>query len=112
MAEFGTTPEQMGEIAVAQRQWACRNPEATMYGSPITLNDYMHSPMVVEPYRLLDICQQSDGALAFVVTTTERNPKTRSGASTIAMTTVAQFGLVTMAPDQPRSRRWRRMRPR
>jgi len=72
MAEYGTTPEQTGEIAVAQRQWACLNPEATMYGSPITLDDYMHSPMVVEPYRLLDICQQSDGALAFVVTTTER----------------------------------------
>lgn len=72
MAEFGTTPEQMGQIAIAQRQWACLNPEATMHGSPITLDDYLHSPMVVEPYRLLDICQQSDGALAFVVTTTER----------------------------------------
>ncbi len=72
MAKYGTKPEQMGRIAVAQRDWACLNPEATMYGRPITLEDYMESDMVVEPYRLLDICQQSDGGIAFVVTTTER----------------------------------------
>jgi len=71
-SEYRTTPEQMGESAIARRQWACRNPEATMHGSPITIDDYLNSPMVVEPYRLLDICQQSDGALAFIVTTTER----------------------------------------
>ena len=72
MAKYGTTPEQMGHIAVSQREWACLNPEATMHGAPITLDDYLNSPMVVEPYRLLDICQQSDGGMAFVVTTTER----------------------------------------
>ena len=72
MAEYGTTPEQLGRIAVAQREWACLNPEATLYDRPITLDDYMDSPLVVEPYRLLDICLQSDGGIAFIVTTTER----------------------------------------
>ena len=72
MHVYGTKAEHLGHIAVAQREWACRNPEATMHGRPIGLDDYLNSPMVVEPYRLLDICQQSDGGIAFVVTTTER----------------------------------------
>ena len=72
MALYGTTSEQLGRIAVAQREWACLNPQATMYGAPITMEDYLNSPMVAEPYRLLDMCQQSDGGIAFVVTTTER----------------------------------------
>jgi acetyl-CoA acetyltransferase len=72
MKKYGTTPEQMAQISISQREWACRNPEATMYGRPMTLDDYMDSPMVAEPYRLLDICQQSDGGIAFIVTTTER----------------------------------------
>ena len=47
-----------------------------------------------------------------VVTMTERSPKTRSGASTIAITTVEQLGFVTIAPDHPRSRRCRGMSAR
>lgn len=43
-----------------------------MHGAPITVDSYAASPMVADPYRLLDICQQSDGGIAFVVTTTER----------------------------------------
>lgn len=72
MAVYGTTSEQLGHIAVSQREWACLNPEATMYGAPITLETYAASPMVADPYRLLDICQQSDGGIAFVITSTER----------------------------------------
>ena len=72
MEEFGTTSEQLGHIAAAQRAWACRNPAATHYGHPITVEDHQASPMVVWPYHLLDICVMSDGGTAFVVTTEER----------------------------------------
>jgi acetyl-CoA acetyltransferase len=72
MKKYGTKPEQFGRISVSQREWANLNPEATMYGRPMTMDDYMDSPMVADPYRLLDICQQSDGGIAFIVTTTER----------------------------------------
>lgn len=72
MAAYGTTSEQLGAIAVAQRDWACKNPEAKMYGKPITLADHQNSPMVVEPYHLLDISQVSDGGVAFILTTAER----------------------------------------
>ncbi len=69
---YGTTSRQLGHIAVAQREWACRNPRAAMYGRPITIEDHQNSPIVVWPYHLLDICQESDGGTAFVVTTEER----------------------------------------
>jgi acetyl-CoA acetyltransferase len=72
MAVYGTTSEQLGAISVQQRAWACRNPEAKMYGRPITLEDHQNSPLVVEPYHLLDISQVSDGAIAFILTTRER----------------------------------------
>ncbi|MFI6350308.1 thiolase family protein [Streptomyces sp. NPDC050560] len=72
MAVYGTTSEQLGAISVQQRAWACRNPEAKMYGRPITIEDHQNSPWVVEPYHLFDISQVSDGAIAFVLTTRER----------------------------------------
>lgn len=72
MHEFGTTSEQLGRIAVAQREWACRNPAAIHHGNPITLADHQSSPIVVWPYHLLDICVMSDGGTAFIVTTEER----------------------------------------
>jgi acetyl-CoA acetyltransferase len=72
MAVYGTTSRQLGAIAVQERAWACKNPEAKMYGRPITLEDHQGSPLVVEPYHLLDISQISDGGIAFVLTTAER----------------------------------------
>jgi len=72
MELYGTTSRQLGHIAVAQREWACLNPKAFMYGHPITIEDHQNSPIVAWPYHLLDICLQSDGATAFVVTTEER----------------------------------------
>ena len=72
MHEFNTRPEQLGAIAVAMRQHAQRNPGAVMYGKPMTLDDYMASPMLADPYRIFDCCLETDGAAAVVVTTAER----------------------------------------
>jgi len=72
MHEFGATPEQLGAVSVVLREYACRNPNAMFYGKPITLEDYMASRMVVWPLRLYDCCVDTDGAVAVVVTTTER----------------------------------------
>jgi acetyl-CoA acetyltransferase len=72
MHEFGTTSAQFGAVAVAARQWANRNPRAYMHDRPLTLEDHQRSPVVAWPYRLFDICLQSDGGTAFVVTTAER----------------------------------------
>lgn len=72
MHEFNTQPEQLGNVAVAMRQHAQLNPAAVMYGKPLTLDDYMDSPMLADPYRVLDCCLETDGAAAVVVTSVER----------------------------------------
>ena len=72
MHEYGTKPEHFGAIAVQQREWAQLNPDAHFHGRPLTMDEYLGSPMVVEPYRLHDMCLINDGAMAFVLTTAER----------------------------------------
>ena len=72
MHEYGTTSEQFGAVAVSTRQWACLNSKAQMYGKPITIEDHQRSPMIVEPYHLLDCCLHSDVGAAIVLTTAER----------------------------------------
>lgn len=72
MHEFGTTSEQLGAIAVAMRKHAQHNPNAVMQGKPLTLDDYLASPMLADPYRIFDCCLETDGAAAVIVTTEER----------------------------------------
>jgi acetyl-CoA acetyltransferase len=72
MDEFGTKPEQLGAVAVAMRKHAQLNPNAVMRERPMTLDDYMASPMIADPYRLFDCSLEADGAAAFVVTSAER----------------------------------------
>lgn len=72
MHEFGTTSRQLGAIAVSERKWALMNPNAQMYGRPITIEDHQNSPVLVYPYHMMDMCQISDGAVAFILTTSER----------------------------------------
>lgn len=66
MATYGTTQDQLGIIAVGQRQWATRNPLAQMR-DPITLEDYHNSRWIIEPLHLLDCCLVSNGAVAVIV---------------------------------------------
>lgn len=71
MARFGTTTEQFGHIAVAQRAWAALNPVAQQRET-ITLADHQASRWIAEPLRLLDCCLVSNGGVAVIVTTAER----------------------------------------
>lgn len=72
MEEFGTSTEQLGAVAVAMRKHAQLNPGALMRGRPMSMDDYLDSPMIADPYRLFDCSLEADGAVAFVVTTAER----------------------------------------
>ncbi|MEU5210444.1 lipid-transfer protein [Streptomyces sp. NPDC020742] len=69
---YGLTPEVFGHVAVTDRRHAARNPAAYFYGKPITLADHAASRWIVEPLRLLDCCQETDGGQALVVTSCER----------------------------------------
>jgi acetyl-CoA acetyltransferase len=72
MYEFGTTSEQLAKVAVDQRTNACANPMAIFYGQPITIDDVLNSPLVVDPLHLLEIVMPCTGGAAFIVTTPER----------------------------------------
>jgi acetyl-CoA acetyltransferase len=69
MLEFGTTREAFGAVAVACRRHAQLNDRAVMRGTTMTLDDYLASPMIVDPYQRLDCCLETDAAAAVVVTT-------------------------------------------
>jgi acetyl-CoA C-acetyltransferase len=71
MHEFGTTSEQLAEIAVTMRRHASMNPLAK-FRDPITVEDVMTSRIVSSPLHLLDCCMISDGGGAVVVTSAER----------------------------------------
>jgi acetyl-CoA acetyltransferase len=69
--EYGLEPEQLGSLAVAQREWAARTP-GSQKSERITIADYLAAPWIAEPLHNLDCCLISDGAAAYVVTTLER----------------------------------------
>ncbi len=85
----GATTEDFGRVAVADRAFAATNPSAWFYGKPITLEDHQASRWIVEPMRLLDCCQESDGGQALVVTSLER---ARSAPHTPAVIAAAAQG--------------------
>ena len=72
MHEYGATSRDFGVVAVADRKHAATNPNAFFYGKPITIEDHQSSRLIADPLRLLDCCQESDGAVALVVVSAER----------------------------------------
>jgi acetyl-CoA acetyltransferase len=68
---YGTTEEQLGYVAVNQREFARLNPQA-IFTEPLSLDDYMASPYVVEPLRRHDMTMVSDGGAALIVTSADR----------------------------------------
>ena len=71
MERYGTTREQLAEVAIAFRKHAMRNP-AAMMRKPLSLDDYLGSRMIGDPLCLYDCSLESDGAIACVVTSAER----------------------------------------
>jgi acetyl-CoA acetyltransferase len=92
--EYGATSADFGVVAVADRRHAATNPKAFFHGKPITLEDHQASRMIADPLHLLDCCQESDGAVAIVVTTPERAADLRQAPALISA--AAQGS----APDQ------------
>jgi acetyl-CoA acetyltransferase len=71
MHQYGTTHEQMAEVAVATRKWAALNPKA-FKRDPISIEDVLGSPAIAEPLNLLDCCLVTDGGGAVVITSPAR----------------------------------------
>src|SRR6185503_9668683 len=71
MKTHGITHEQLAMVAVVQREWAAKNPRATMK-TPITVDDVLNSRMIAYPLRLLQCCLVTDGGGALILTAAER----------------------------------------
>ena len=93
MELFGTTSEQLGEIAVTVRGHALLNDNAIMK-KPITLADHQASRMIADPFRLLDCSLESDGGAAFVISAADR-------ARDMRQPRVLVSGIAEGHPDSP-----------
>lgn len=71
MHQYGTTREQLAEVAVSARAWANTNPEAFAKG-PLSIKDVLSSRMISTPISARDCCLVTDGAAALVLTRTDR----------------------------------------
>ncbi|MFC4513393.1 acetyl-CoA acetyltransferase [Streptomyces ehimensis] len=75
MHEYGTTLEQLADIAVQTRANAFHNPYA-LYRSPLTVDDVLGGPMVADPFTTLHCCVRSDGGCAVLLAAEEYVPDT------------------------------------
>jgi acetyl-CoA acetyltransferase len=81
MYEFGTTPEQLAEVAATIRNHGHVNPEAVMFGrGPYTVDDILASPMIASPFHRLDLSLVAQGGGAVVLTSAERAADLRQPA--------------------------------
>lgn len=64
--EYGTTREQLGQIALNARKNAMLN-DAAIYRDPLTMDDYLSARMISTPFGLYDCDTPCDGAVAFIV---------------------------------------------
>lgn len=87
MYQFGTTSEQLAQIAVSTREWAARNPRAR-YREPMSVEEVLASPIESSPLHRLDCCLVTDGAGAFVLSSAAR-------ARTLAKRPVYVLGAAT-----------------
>jgi acetyl-CoA acetyltransferase len=71
MHQYGTTREQLAEVAVAARKWAQLNPDAYMR-DPLSIDDVLNARMVSDPLTVRDCCLVTDGAAAVVMVRADR----------------------------------------
>lgn len=69
--QYGTKPEDLGKIAIAQREHAMKNPNAYLK-TPLTMEQYLASRMIADPIRMFDACIPVNGGLSFIVTSNEK----------------------------------------
>ena len=71
--EFGTTLEQLAEVAVSARANAGPNDDAS-FRDPITVDDVLSGPMIADPFTKLQCCIRSDGGAAVVLVAETGSP--------------------------------------
>ncbi|MEU2261182.1 acetyl-CoA acetyltransferase [Streptomyces sp. NPDC019645] len=104
MHEYGTTEEQLAEVAVQARANASRNPDA-MFRDPITVDDVLSGPVIADPFTKLHCCIRSDGGCAVLLAAEEYVPDTAKapvwvlGAGEhVSHTTMSEWDDFTVSP--------------
>ncbi|MDB5971407.1 MAG: thiolase [Hydrocarboniphaga sp.] len=106
MHQYGTTREQLAEVAVAARRWANLNPEAFMYGKgELTVEECVKARMVSDPLSARDCCLITDGAAALVITRADRAKHLRAdpvyilgAAAAVEHASIDQMADLTVTP--------------
>lgn len=70
MHQYGTTLEQLAQVAVQARANAAANPDA-MYREPVTVDDVLSGPLIADPFTKLHCCIRSDGGCAVLLVAEE-----------------------------------------
>ena len=125
MHEYGTTIEQLAEVAVSARYNAQFNPDA-YYRDPLTVDDVLSAKMIADPYTKLQCCIRSDGGCAVILAAEDRVPDTAKKpvwvlghGQHVSHTTMSEWPDFTVSPGghlrpdrvRPRRRHPRRDRP-
>src|SRR5258708_3250361 len=100
---YGTTERQLGHIAVSQRKYAASNPIA-IFRTPLTIDDYLASPYLVDPLRRPDLCMISDGGACLIVARADR-------ASELCTTPVHVLGIAQQTGLRDRQNADQMLRP-
>jgi acetyl-CoA acetyltransferase len=99
MTRFGTTPEQLAQIAVSTREWAMKNPRAR-HQERLTIDEVIESNVVASPLHKLDCCLVTDGAGAFVLTSAERAKDLRKPpVYVLGAATCSDHSMISEMPD-------------
>ena len=99
MHQYGTTREQLAEVAVAARKWAQLNPKAFMRDD-LSVDDVLNARMVSDPFTVRDCCLVTDGGGAIVITSAERARDLKHRPAWILGTGEhISHNMITMMPD-------------
>ncbi len=83
MHECGAKSADLAQVAISTRKHAVHNPAAFFHGRELSLEEHQSSRMIVDPLRLFDCCQETDGGCACILTTPERARDLRQPAALI-----------------------------
>jgi acetyl-CoA acetyltransferase len=100
MEQYGTTLEQIGKIAMAQRENALNNPQA-LFREPMSLQDYLNSRMISDPIRLFDCVMPCSGAECIILASEERAKQiTDKLVYLVTDAEISHYQVANMLPDK------------
>jgi acetyl-CoA acetyltransferase len=100
MEQYGTTLEQIGKIAIAQRENALNNPQA-LFREPMSMQDYLNSRMISDPIRLFDCVMPCSGAECVILASEEKAKQiTDKLVYLVTDAEISHYQVANMLPDK------------